>query len=205
MKEVSKFVPPADLVDNPLMITPQVFDKDAIKETLEKILKNEKLDTMIAVAPFISKYFPKFLEKTSLKNLILVINRDSLNPEYVNDAINKLKEARFNVTIRERPEKSRFVHMKLMIPYVKYERMVMSYGKQRPEAKLLPLCVICGSVNFTKNGITESDEILVILKDMYSINTGEATINELLNGSKIRYDASSSREWNARHGVTRVM
>lgn len=183
----NKFLPPKELPDYPIVITPQIFDDDAIKTNLERILKNPKLDTLVAVAPFVSPYFSKFLANTNVKNLVLLINRESFNPEYVKDAIEKLKETKFKVTIRERPENSKFIHMKLMIPYVKIERTVTQYGKQRVEISLVPMCAICGSVNFTKNGIEKSDEMLVILRDMYSINALETTYDVLVKESIIRF------------------
>jgi hypothetical protein len=54
---------------------------------------------------------------------------------------------------------------------------------------LKPVCVISGSVNYTKNGISISDEALVILRDGFSIEKAFYTINKLVKGCKIRYDS----------------
>jgi len=152
-------------------------------------LQNPRLDTLVAVAPFVSPYFSNFLKNTAVKNLVLLINRKDLVPDYVNDAIEKLHDVNFKVTVRQRPDKSKFMHLKVMIPYVKIERTITKYGQTKTEISLLPMCAISGSVNFTKNGITKSDEMLVVLKDMYSIAAVERTYDDLVRGSSIRYES----------------
>jgi len=200
------FLPPMDS-DLPIVITNQLYEDDddviaeakekasnapkkktyKIKEILTAVLENENMDTLVAVSPFISEYFVKILAKTSLKYLILVINREDLNPEYVVNAVKLLKTAKFDVDVRARPEGSKFVHMKLLVPHMKINRISKSGGKVTPISSLVPVSAIAGSVNFTRNGISVSDEMLVIFRDSYSINACMETYRKLLEGTVLKY------------------
>jgi hypothetical protein len=136
------------------------------------------MDTLVAVAPFISTYFVHFLAKTNLKKLVLLINSIEYNPEYVDNAVNMLKTSKFAVHVRKRPKESKFMHLKVMIPYILHK------------GSLTPFCAMSGSVNFTKNGISISDEALFVFRDMYNINALIVTYDTLLDGSIMVYDSS---------------
>ena len=178
----------------PIVITNQLYEdenkrSDKIKEILTTILGNPNIDTLIAVAPFISKYFVNLLAKTSLKYLILIINREDLNPEYVETAVKVLKNAKFDVDIRSRPPGSKFIHMKVMVPCMRITRIDKSAGKAQAISKIVPACAVAGSVNFTRNGISVSDEMLVIFRDPYSINACLETYRKLLEGTVLKHSS----------------
>lgn len=191
-EEMREFFPPENQPLLPIVITNQVYEKGAIKKILLKCIDRKNLDTLIAVAPFISTYFVKMLMKTSVKKLILIINRKDLNPNYLNNAVKMLHNVTFDVEVRERPAKSTFIHLKLLVPYIAIERVKGSNSNKRVVKKLVPYCAISGSVNFTRNGISVSDEALNIFKDPYSINTYLKTYDELLHGTKVRYNSTSA-------------
>ncbi len=176
--------PPRDRPDLPNVITRQLWKRGAIKRTISEILSHPEVDTLVATAPFISTYFVSFLSRTKLKNLVLLINRDAYNPDYVNNAVSALKNAPFHVLIRQRPEKSGFMHLKIMIPFIK------QHPRPGMKVDLIPFCAMAGSVNFTKNGIELNDEGLYIFKDQYSINAFNKTYADLLEGSVLVYDSS---------------
>jgi len=187
------FLPPMDS-EYPIVITNQLYEdenkrSDKIKEIITTILGNPNMDTLVAVAPFISEYFVKLLAKTTLKYLILIINREDLNPEYVENAVKVLNYAKFDVEVRARPPGSKFIHMKVMVPYMKISRIDKSEGKARSISKIIPTCAIAGSVNFTKNGIAVSDEMLVIFRDPYSINACLETYRKLLEGTVLKHSS----------------
>jgi phosphatidylserine/phosphatidylglycerophosphate/cardiolipin synthase-like enzyme len=189
--EDNPFYPPDDKPFLPIIITNQIYDKKGIKDVIEKILGNNNMDTLVAVAPFISTYFVNMIAKTPVKNLILIVNKNDLNPDYVNNAIKMLKETSFHVEIRERPPGSRFVHLKILIPFISIERVVKDDGKERVIRKLIPACAISGSVNFTRNGISINDELLSVYRDPYSIAAIMETYNDLLKNTILKYDSRS--------------
>jgi hypothetical protein len=186
--DVNKFLPPPNRPDLPLVITNQ-WKPGNIKNTITSILTNPVVDTLVAVSPFISPFFVRMMCKTKLKNFILLINRDDLNPDYVKKAVSDLKNVPFGVIVRERPPKSKFVHMKVMIPYVRIDRILKRGIQNMKETRLEPCCAISGSVNFTQNGITISDELLFIVRDIYSINMIVESYSDLLKGSLLVYDS----------------
>jgi phosphatidylserine/phosphatidylglycerophosphate/cardiolipin synthase-like enzyme len=183
------YFPPFDS-EYPILVTNQLYPKGhKIKEVLMKILGNPNMDTIVAVSPFVSEYFVKLLAQTQLKYLILVINRDDFNPDYVTGAVNLLKDARFDVDVRSRPPNSKFNHMKMMIPFMRITRVEKSGGKTVTKSTIVPSCAIAGSMNFTKNGIDVSDEMLVIFKDPYSINGCMETYRQLIDKTVIKYSS----------------
>ena len=165
----------------PVVITNQAYDEVKIKDILlgTEFLGNQYLDTLIVIVPFISKYFVKVLAETNVKCLVLVINSDTYNPDYVNNAVKLLKYVKYKVIVRKRKKGTRFMHMKVMVPYLNLSGNIVDF------------CIITGSVNFTKQGITISDEMLIILRDPWSIAQVQETVGELMRNTEIEFESSN--------------
>jgi len=178
----------------PLVITNQSDKKGTIKVVIEDILSNKRLHTLLVVAPYISSYFVQMLSKTPVKYVVVVINKDDLNPDYVDEAIELLKAAPFKVIVRQRPKNSQFVHMKVMMPCWKIEVPTQTIDGlvNGGEIRIEPTCVIAGSVNFTKNGISISDEMLIVLRDPHSIKKVKKAFDGLLDGATVKFDSTKS-------------
>jgi len=186
----------------PLVITND-DDKKNIEETLNGYLQHPDLYIIIFLAPYISEYFIDLIAKSNARIIIALINHTI--PTYTKEAIKKLmsldsnvikqfistqknsnitqlltSEAKVSLSLNRivyvkkiyklnttKKQKS-FVHMKLCFPYF--------YNKNTQ--LLYPKCVISGSVNWTKNGIKNNDELLIILRDQHSINKCVAIIEK---------------------------
>lgn len=173
----------------PIMVTKQAFNDKSIKDVMETILTNSNLHSLTILAPYISEYILGILAKSNIKKLVLIINKDEDNPDYVNKTLEGLKKVKYHVIIMQRPPKSSYVHMKVMIPYLKV--LVPFDNGERIEYKevLVPSCVICGSVNYTKSGIEKSDEMLIVMNNKEAITVAEKTLNVLLSDSEVKYES----------------
>lgn len=178
----------------PLAVTHQVYGATAIKDTVEKILMEKSLFSLTMLAPYISPYIMKILSKSSLKKLVMLVNKDKDNPQYVNTTIEDVKKAKYRSIILQRPSDSEFVHMKMMIPYLKTVIPFRTDTQIEYKEVLVPSCVICGSVNYTKRGIETSDEMLIVLRNNSAISDCEATLNALLSDAVQIYDSQQSRD-----------
>lgn len=148
-----------------------------IEAYINEILTSRKIDALLMAGPYISKYFVEYIKKSPVKVIRIIIDK---NPtDYTLDAIRSLfafnyldPPYRKIVQIRKRTDESRFLHMKLMIPFF------------RTDEKYYAPCALVGSVNFTKNGIRNNDEIMVLLRDEKSISACVNTLDRLWNNSK---------------------
>jgi phosphatidylserine/phosphatidylglycerophosphate/cardiolipin synthase-like enzyme len=151
----------------PLVITNDAEQKKVnfIFSYVTEILQSPYIDTLILVGPYISSYFIDLLKRSPVKTILVIIDKNP--PKYTMDAIKQLNMFNFDrnnkkeVFIRQRPPKSRFLHMKVMIPYYSRKDIKKFYAP----------CVIVGSLNLTKNGILYNDELMIILRDKPSIQT----------------------------------
>lgn len=173
----------------PIMITKQAYHEEVIEDTMKDILTNKNLHSLTVLAPYVSSYLLSILAKSTLKKMVMLVNKDEDNPDYVNKVIEGLKKVKYRVIIMQRPPKSSFIHMKMMIPYLKVILPFNDGTRITYKEVLVPSCVICGSVNYTRNGIVTSDEMLVVLRNKKSIVDAERTLEVFLRDSSVKYDS----------------
>jgi len=165
----------------PIVVTNNTGDNKKIKKHFQGILNNKYIDTIIVADPYISSYFINIIKQTPIKSVLILVDEDS--PKYTMKAIEDLYDLRnppYNKEIiaKIRPKSSDFMHMKLLMPFFKD----LSLPKNN---RFFCNYVFVGSVNFTKRGIEQNDEILVILRDNENINECYNAFKNLWEESKI--------------------
>lgn len=179
---------------NPIIITSE--DPDNINGYISAIFRHPDLDTLLFVAPYISEYFVNMVEESNAKQIMAIVNANP--PSYTEKAMNflvSMDSAVIESYIKKHTSRSlprymerslsmhrkvyvrrlgktgryKFVHAKLMIPYF----------IDREKKTLEPKYVLSGSVNWTKGGLSDNFEMLIILRDKKSINKCVSIFNSL--------------------------
>ncbi len=175
----------------PLVVTNNTGDSDKISRYFTSIIQDSYLDTIMFAGPYMSNYFVDIIEKCHAKYVLALIDKNP--PDWTMKAVKRLWALRLTtnkkISIKQRPQQilnpnynpnikrskkmieTPFLHMKLVLPF---------YNEPaQPKNKYYAKCAFVGSVNLTKGGIENNDEILVILRDRGSIGECVRSLDEL--------------------------
>lgn len=163
----------------PLVVTNDANGTAIIEAVVSKILHNPQLDTIIVVAPYFSNFFINMIMETPVKHILIII--DKKPPDYTLQAIAHLfqyaKSGKITVHVKHRPKTASFMHLKCMIPLYNY------WNAQTRQMDALPVCAFTGSVNWTRGGVRDNDEMLVILRDDQSVRECWKKLDQLWRSS----------------------
>lgn len=136
------------------------IEKNNIERTILHYLQHNALESVYFTAPYISEYFVKILEQTTIKSLFGIIDKDP--PPYTKTAIDRFftiaQTKNIDINIVKRPPDAKFIHMKVLIPIYYYSQI-----------GLIVPCAIVGSANLTMNGFKRNDEMIVVLRNREGI------------------------------------